>query len=83
MNNIDDTSQLNNNIYEDTIKNNLYDLYLLINQKISNKNEINLTKSTIEDLISLLKTSIKSLLAIINNDNYSKSQKQLENNIIN
>ena len=44
MSKIDDTSQLNNNIYEDTVKNNLYDLYLLINPKISNKNEINLSK---------------------------------------
>lgn len=82
MSKIDDTSQLNNNIYEDTVKNNLYDLYLLINPKISNKNEINLSKSTIEDLISVLKASIKSLLTIMNNDNYSQTQKQLENNII-
>ena len=81
---INDTSQSNEFLYEETIKNKLYNLYLLINPKLSNtnKNEINLSISTIDDLIQILKKSIEFLLSIINNNNYSQNQLQLENHII-
>ena len=81
---INDTSQSNEFLYEETIKNKLYNLYILINPKLSttNKNEINLSISTIDDLIQILKNSIEYLLSIINNNNYSQNQLQLENHII-
>ena len=82
MSKIDDTSQTNDFIYEDKIKNNLYNLYLLINQKFSNKEEINIIDSTIDDLILILKESIQSLLNIINNNKNIKTFLQLENQII-
>ena len=80
MSKIDGISQSNDYIYENKIKNDLYNLYLLINPKISGKNEINLSKSTTEDIITILKTSIQSLLTTINNNNYTIIQ--MENNIV-
>ena len=57
MKKLDDTDTYQNNdfIYKDKIKNNLYNLFLLINSKLSNKEEINIARSTIDDLILILK----------------------------
>lgn len=84
MSKIKDTSESSEYIYEENIKNKLFDLYLLINPKTPNKNEIkiNISKSTIDDIINTLKTSIESVLSINNDTNIQNNQFQLENYII-
>ena len=79
MSKINDTSQSNELFYEEEMKNKLYNLYLLINRKISNKNELNITKYTVDDLIKIIQNSIQSILSTVN-DNYLSNQ--LENHII-
>ena len=74
-------SYSNELIDEDSIKNNLYNLYLLITSKVLLKNEINISKATISDLLLVLKNAIEHLLSMINN-NKTKAQLQLENHII-
>ena len=79
MSKINDTSQSNEFFYEEEMKNKLYNIYLLINPKISNKNEFNISKYTIDDLINIIQNSIQSILSAVN-DNYLSNQ--LENHII-
>ena len=81
MSKINDTSQSNEFFYEEEMKNKIYNLYLLINPKMSTKTELNVTKYTIDDLIKILENSIQSILSKINNNNL-RNELQLENHII-
>ena len=81
MSKINDTSQSNEFFYEEEMKNKIYNLYLLINPKMSTKTELNVTKYTIDDLIKILENSIQSILSKINNNNL-RNELQLENYII-
>ena len=82
MNEIIDLSHSNELFDEESIKDNLYSLYMLIISKLSIKNEINLSTTKIKDLIIILKESIQYILSLINNNNQTKAQMQLENHII-
>ena len=79
MSKINDTSHSKEFFYEEEIKNKLYNLYLLINPKESNKNGLNITKYTVDDLLKIIQNSIQSILSAVN-DNYLSNQ--LENHII-
>ena len=82
MSEINDISYSNELFDEESIKNNLYNLHTLLSSKMPIKtNEINMSKATINDLITILNNSIQYLLSIIN-DNKDKAQTQLENHII-
>ena len=80
MNKKNNFIDLDKSINKENIKDSLYNLYLLIKREIPDKNEINISKVKISDLISVLKSSIQLLLIIINNNTYN--QLQLENHII-
>ena len=80
MNKKNNFNDLDESINKENIKDNLYNLYLLIKRQIPDKNEINISKVKIKDLISVLKSSIQILLYIINNNTHN--QLQLENHII-
>ena len=80
MNKKNNFIDLDESINKQNIKDSLYNLYLLIKREIPDKNEINISKVKINDLISVLKSSIQLLLIIINNNTYN--QLQLENHII-
>ena len=85
MNKINENSYSKELFDEENIKNNLFNLCLLIKSKISNKNEINILKENlnINDLFSILKNLIQLLLNSINNNiNNNQYQLQLENHII-
>jgi len=73
-------NDLDESINKENIKDSLYNLYLLIKREIPDRNEINISKAKIKDLISVLKSSIQILLIIINNNTHN--QLQLENHII-
>ena len=73
-------NDLDESINKENIKDSLYNLYLLIKREIPDRNEINISKAKIKDLLSVLKSSIQILLIIINNNTHN--QLQLENHII-